>query len=355
MKTFKPITLLLALTCMFCMSCQKNSAFYSNDTLDTQGTRSDEFALKVIPEEDLLSLSTITFCSPKIVPLCAGQNIDMGTVTVKTGSDDNVYVTYTTKGNWYLRELHLYVGDDSSIPSTSDGNPIPGHFPYTKIFALPFSVQQYTFIIPNASSSMTIAAHAAVVKISIGNGAIIDQQTAWGDGCSGTPINGSTSGNWGTKFTYLKGNCSAPEICSRPVHYFFDSTLSGVDIPWVDVNGSTLVLDILGQPILGTDNGNVTVAGYNYTEAEGREIYKTLPDGISDARDGFAVVATLKLSSTNYPQDVELLAAVTTIETWLVNRGKLTPYNLNATSWSARNAVNLIKSWIAHNTCADRR
>jgi len=348
MKTFKPISVILALTCIFYMSCQKNSTLYSNDTLDNRGIQNElspnSSAIK--SEEELLSITTVTFCSPQIVPLCAGQHIDMGTVTVKTGSDDNIYVTYQTKGNWFLKELHLYAGNDEGvpqIPSTNNGNPIPGQFPYAITFSPPYVIQQYTFVIPNMPSSVTIAAHASVLKIAIGNTNIIDQQTAWGDGCSGTPINGSTSGNWGTKFTYTKGSCAPADICSKPVHYFFDSTLNGLDIPWIDING------------LGISNGDVTVGGYDYTEAEGRDIYNSNGYGTSDARNCFVQVAALKLSSTNFALDVQLLAAVTTCETWLLARGKLTPTTLYAYNSTVRDAANYIAFWISRHTCGDRR
>ena len=128
-----------------------------------------------------------------------------------------------------------------------------------------------------------------------------------------------------------------------PVHYFFDSTLNGVDIPWNDVNG------------LGAENGDVTIAGYEYTEAEGRAIYNTITNGYSDSRDGFIQVATLKLSSTNYPQELELLTAVTTIESWLLTRGKLTPDNCGGNNTAVRNAINFLNSWIPRYACSDRR
>ena len=288
-------------------------------------------------------LTQVTYCSPMVVPLCAGQHSNIGTVTVKTGSDDNVYITYTVKSNWYLTELHLYAGDDAGIPVNGSGNPIPGHFPYTETFLPPYTIQEYTFIIPNLPSTSTIAAHASVVKISIGNGNIIDQQTAWGDGCSGTRI--TDQGNWGTKFTYNRGNCEPPEICSKAVHYYFDSTLNGEDIPWVDVNGTGY-----------SNSGNVTIGGYNYSEAEGRAIYNTVDvNGMPDAKKGFISIATLRLSCTNYSQETDLLLAVTTIDTWLITCGKLSPTNLPTYNQEVRDAADYIQSWISSHICPDRR
>ena len=133
---------------------------------------------------------------------------------------------------------------------------------------------------------------------------------------------------------------------------------NGVDIVWPDVNGSTLLLDILGLPILGSDNGNVTVAGFNYTEAEGRAIYNMVSGtNKPDSKNGFITVATLKLSSTNYAAAVDptLGKAIAIVETWLANKGKLSPANLPTGNTSVTNAANYIESWIKMYTCSDRR
>ena len=339
MKTFQ--SLLIAFLFIFCISCQKDAALLQNVTESRDnGVQSSSI---LVQEDEVLSLTNITYCSPITVPLCAGQTNDMGSVTVKTGADGNIYVTYITRNNWFLKEIHLYAGPDGGIPVNDNGNAIPGQFPYAKIFSAPYFYQQYTFVIPNMASLVTIAAHASVVKLSLGNTNVILQETAWGNGCSGTQINGSTSSTWGTKFTYLKGNCEPVDICAKAINYFFDSTLNGADIPWVDVNA------------LGDYNGNVTVGGYNYTEAEGRDIYNGYAFGTSDARDAFVEVATLKLSSTDYAQEVELLSAVTTIETWLLSRGKLNSYNMGGNSSLVRNAINYIDFWISRHQCGDRR
>ena len=147
------------------------------------------------------------------------------------------------------------------------------------------------------------------------------------------------------------------QICSRSIHYFFDSTINGLNIIWPDVNGGIL-LDVLGLPIVGSDNGNVTVGGYNYTEAEGRAIYHTITGNTTcDSKNGFAAVATLKLSSTNYAAAIDptLVKAVNIVETWLATKGKLSPAYLPTGSTSVRNAATYIESWIKMYTCSDRR
>ena len=191
-------------------------------------------------------------------------------------------------------------------------------------------------------------------------------QATWGDGCSGTRINPL---NWATKFNYIKGNCMTEEeeICAKPVNYFFDSTVNGVDIAWPDVNGSPIplvdslgqpVLDILGLPVVIGNNGNVTIGGKNYTEAEGRAIFHCYTGAtMPDSKNGFINLAALKLSSTAFGQakDASLVMAVNTIETWLLTKGKLSPTNLPTGNAAVRNAANFLSNWIKIYTCTDRR
>lgn len=282
-------------------------------------------------------LAPVTLCSKKTVPLCAGQTMNIGTVTVSTASDNNVYITYLVTGNWRLEALHLYAGPDAGIPVNNSGNPVPGQFPYTKTFYAPYIVQQYTFVIPNLPDSFTVAAHAAVVEV-MGT-QIVNSQTGWGDGCSGTRIN--EKGNWGTKFTYKKGHC-LPGLCSEQSTYFFETSQE----PWPDVNG-------LINGINGINNGNVTVGGYDYTEEEGKEIYNSPdPNGMPDSKNAFIQVATLKLSHTDYTQHSDLLQATITIENWLYTTcGKLSPSNLPTGNPEVEKAANFLHSWIQANNC----
>ena len=62
--------------------------------------------------------------------LFAGQNIDVGTMSV-WNDEENLYITYDTTGGWEMTETHLAVaGSLPGIPQTKKGNPIPGKFPY---------------------------------------------------------------------------------------------------------------------------------------------------------------------------------------------------------------------------------
>ena len=338
MKTLTSVSVFVLTLLLF--SCKKNSqemlpSEAATDNIQMQGLP----GLPVLPSGE-----GVAYCGEKVVPLCAGQNINVGYVKVLTGFDGKVYITYRTYGLWQIRRLHLYAGPANQIPVNGSGNPVPGSFPYKKNFTPPYLVQEYTFEIEGLPSSFVVAAHAEVVRLNaLGN--ILQQETAWGDGCDGTPIN--PSGQWGTYFWYNTVNCATlPEICSFPVNYYFDSLVNGVPIPWIDCNGN------------GASNGAVTVALQNYSETEGRAIYNTPnPNGIEPlSKRAFANVATLKMSHTNYYQDVMLLEAVTLTETWLTTLGKLSPTNLPTTSNPLYvNAVNYISTWIVMFECPDRR
>jgi hypothetical protein len=322
MKTVKIICLSLIAAC-FIVSCQKSPVSNSPAELSSDNT---PLGL-VLPE----------LLCPKTVPLCAGRTSDIGTVTVATGIDGKVYITYTVTGQWRLKSLHLYAGPDSGIPVTNSGNPIPGQFPYHEDFSSPYMVTTYTFILSNMPTSFTVAAHAAVVKV-LGL-QIIDSQTGWGDGCSGVRINPNSGGSWGTKFTYTQGNCgieiASTNLCSQSNTHFYSAEPLNV---WADCNGVV--------------EGDVTVGGFNYTEAEGRDIYATSNgNSMPDAKKCFIDVSTLKLSWTNYAQDPGLFTAVTTVETWLATRGKLTPANLPNASQPVKDAANYIDNWITNNIC----
>ncbi len=142
-------------------------------------------------------------CEATTVTLIAGQSINSGTVTV-TNDDANIYVTYSTANGYTLTQTHLYVGNCALIPVNSQGNPVPGQFPY----ASPHNnITSYTYTVPlsaiPAGSCGCIAAHAVVEKRDA-NGNLLDSQTAWGNG---TRIN-PRGGNWGMSFSYCSCDLS---------------------------------------------------------------------------------------------------------------------------------------------------
>jgi hypothetical protein len=358
MKAFKSFLLFAVPIALLVSSCHKE-----------EKELSPQQPVETIRSSSLIGSTTqalssdIAFCSQAEVTLCAGRTVQMGNVTVKTTLDNITYITYTTTQNWIIKELHLYVGEDSGIP-TGGGNAAPGLFPYAKTFSSPWVVNSYTFIIADLPSTYTIAAHASVAKVK-GN-TIIEQQTAWGDGCKGTKINSSGGGAWGTKFTYSCASCIQepdPNICAQPYKYFFDSAnYDGSSIPWYDCNDEA--------------EGYVTVAGFGYTEEEGRGIYKSsytvsnnetttgsldpttatvTNSTMPDAKSAFVHLAALKLSYTDYAQHATLASNVATVETWLKTKGKLSPTNLpNNASPAIRTALKYVETWIAEHPCQGR-
>jgi hypothetical protein len=128
---------------------------------------------------------------PMVVPLIAGQHINVGTVSV-TNTESEIIVTYQTSGDWLIKETHLDVElDYSGLNTTKKGNPIPGKFSYHTSHSP--AVNQVTFTIENfgwtVDSELYIAAHA-VVTSSQGT------ETAWGEGMD------FPGRNWGMYFTY---------------------------------------------------------------------------------------------------------------------------------------------------------
>ncbi|MFN8243256.1 MAG: hypothetical protein U0X40_04295 [Ferruginibacter sp.] len=134
-------------------------------------------------------------CDPTTVTLIAGQTLDAGTVSVSNDAS-NIYVTYSTANGYLLTQTHLFVGDCAAVPVNGQGNPQPGHFPYSSTHNYSTT---YTYQVPMASfgSCGCIAAHAVVVKLN-GSGQVIETQTGWGNGIRINP----NGGNWGMKFDY---------------------------------------------------------------------------------------------------------------------------------------------------------
>ena len=107
--------------------------------------------------------------------LLAGQNLDVGNVTV-SNDGDMLYVEYNlTESDWYLVETHLHVaGSMTDVPQTEakgkgknkGGNPIPGQFNYTneshnldKVYTYEIN---YTDLGFEPGDGVVIAAHAVV-------------------------------------------------------------------------------------------------------------------------------------------------------------------------------------------------
>ncbi|MFC1866088.1 rhodanese-like domain-containing protein [Chloroflexota bacterium] len=136
-------------------------------------------------------LAAASETNPQVQTLYAGQDIDIGTVSVWDDAD-NLYVKYSTTGGWELLETHLAVATSpGDIPQTKKGNPIPGQFSEGESFDIPVTDVTYTIPLPDAwytsrYTTLYIAAHAAVSE----------SESAW---AAGIQFDGK---NWATYFIY---------------------------------------------------------------------------------------------------------------------------------------------------------
>ncbi len=120
--------------------------------------------------------------------------------------------------------------------------------------------------------------------------------------------------------------------CSYSQGYWFANS----DHPWPDLNGA--------------EEGNITVGGYNYSEAEGRSIWNSSnASGISESKKAFLSVCTIKLSVV--PPAANVWTYVNALENWLKSLTKLTPANLPAGATSIKKSCSKLEQWISTNHC----
>ena len=149
-----------------------------------------------------VNVSASVYCGTSTtVTLWAGQNMDAGTVEI--GNDGtNLYVTFSTTGNWLIAETHVHVATSMEDIPQRNGNPIPGQFDY-KTNHDP-AVNTFTYTIPliwDAGTDLVIAAHAALILVD-DNGNVIGGETGWGDGPD------FPGRNWATYIEYTVQSCN---------------------------------------------------------------------------------------------------------------------------------------------------
>jgi hypothetical protein len=149
----------------------------------------------------------------QVSTLWAGKTINVGTVTV-SNDEDNLYVTYQTTGDWYLKETHLYVLDYAPTERLP-----PGLAPYKDENVPPYPTS-HTFVVPLSELGFEVVcdetvlwlqAHAAVVKI-VG-GVEVQGETAYGGDIGG-------DGAWYGNIMYVVQCCNGGEPC----YEFMDET-----------------------------------------------------------------------------------------------------------------------------------
>lgn len=144
------------------------------------------------------TVNTLDMTPCVVSNLMAGQHYDSGDLSVYFDLD-NVYVEYTTTGNWYIRKTHLYVGSFQLIPTNNGGNPIPGQFPINNTHTSGTQTVTYTIAKASLPECFSIAAHAEVNRVQ--NGVVVQSETAW---ASGVRFNQKS---WATYFSVCQSDC----------------------------------------------------------------------------------------------------------------------------------------------------
>lgn len=139
-----------------------------------------------------------------VVDFLAGQFIDVGDVTI-SNDEDYLYVHVQTSGDWVLGHTHLYVGAAADIPSTPNGNPKIGNFPYNTAHDPAVTSYMYTLDLADLDPCFIVAFHAEAHLLDA-DGEIIQSETAWSDGDEITD-----GGSWATRTDYCAQSCCVTE------------------------------------------------------------------------------------------------------------------------------------------------
>lgn len=129
--------------------------------------------------------------------LMAGEYLDVGDVNIYC-DDENVFIEYETTDDWFLRNIHLYVGDLEFIPTDKNELPNPNRFPIRTV--CPNQTQSKIYVVSKSilPENFAVSAHAEVKREV--NGIETKTETAW---CEGDHF--STHGN-GMYFNVSKFN-----------------------------------------------------------------------------------------------------------------------------------------------------
>jgi len=221
--------------------------------------KSMETAVPVILPED----------SVMFVDLIGGQQFTVGQVAVSF-DETNVYIAVHAGSNWYLKNIHLWIGNDvQNLPLSKPGNPQIGLFP-NKVENLA-DASDYSFTIPwaalggynaNCGATMYVALHADVQSATGQSGF----EGAW---ASGAAIN--DHGSWATYFAF-RPECAAANIspCCNAWAYgplaFGDAGFDGSQGGWIYslTNSGTFTTPLYVQNPLSEAPFFIHVGNVNY-------------------------------------------------------------------------------------------
>lgn len=145
------------------------------------------------------------------VDLLAGQDIDVGDVSV-CNDDTRLFVTYDVEfPEWCLLETHLHVATSvGGIPQTRNGNPIPGRFDHGDEYDPCVGTDTFEILLDDIDDvdfgdTVVIAAHADVED------QFFNEEGAWGDG-----VRFVDRGPWAMFFTDVleEPACEGADSCT---------------------------------------------------------------------------------------------------------------------------------------------
>lgn len=227
----------------------------------------EELTNETVPSEPVTTQEVGSPCGTAMEQtLYAGQSIDAGTVSVSNDAN-NLYVTYSTSNGWEMTETHLYVGDCADIPTSGNGNPQIGLFPYTTDHSPSATSYTYTIPLSNLENCYCVAAHTALVQYD-NSGNVIASETGWADG------NEMGGGSWAMSFEYCTQVCEedSNETCYQEETAWVDGadySSQGNWATYVSYGGTAMTETIFAGQTLnaGTasfsspdSNGDITIS-----------------------------------------------------------------------------------------------
>jgi hypothetical protein len=103
-------------------------------------------------------------CGSSTFPFFAGQDIDVGTVSI-ANDEDYLYVSFETIGGWEMVETHVAADTDPDLIPKAGKRLAPGRFPEKAVHDPTETIVHYAVPIPGSDpSEVVVAAHADVVN-----------------------------------------------------------------------------------------------------------------------------------------------------------------------------------------------
>jgi hypothetical protein len=130
--------------------------------------------------------------------LLAARRFDAGEFRVYFDAE-KVYVEYETNEDWYIRETHLYIGNQELTPLNRRGEPVPANYPMGGLH--PDGEQNVVYSVSKSTlpKCFAISANAQVYRVQ--DGEIVLVETAWARG------ERFTQTSWGMFFDVCQSSC----------------------------------------------------------------------------------------------------------------------------------------------------